>query len=205
MINAVIDENYELAEVFKDNFIDYSSVLEKGRFKLTDYLNAVTFLTYRSLGKSMADSWLRTFPDRAERIRTKYKDEGRKDEPDFSSYASMFNKNTLVVLLSQQTAVPLRILNQGLAQRALNKLAHVMEHTKSDKVRVDACKVILDTLKMPEDNVLNIDVNLKADNIIESMQNTIAQLTHNQQNAVAMGKMTTLELLESDIIEGEVL
>ena len=37
---------------FRDNLISYTSVLKDGRFKLTDYVSAVKFVTFQLLGDS---------------------------------------------------------------------------------------------------------------------------------------------------------
>lgn len=53
----------DLYETYRDNFLSYMSVLNDGRYKITDYLNAVKYCTQRLMGKSQIDSYIVTFPD----------------------------------------------------------------------------------------------------------------------------------------------
>ena len=41
-----------MAENIRDNFVSYTSVLKEGRFKLEEYLNAVSYVSYKIMGNT---------------------------------------------------------------------------------------------------------------------------------------------------------
>jgi hypothetical protein len=48
--NSKIDDT--VIEEYKENFISYMSVLTEGKYKITDYLNAIKYVTYKMLGRT---------------------------------------------------------------------------------------------------------------------------------------------------------
>jgi len=57
-----------LREAFRDNLISYTGVLQDGKYKVTDYINAVKYVSYKLLGASNSEAYQKTFPDRWQRL-----------------------------------------------------------------------------------------------------------------------------------------
>ena len=79
-----------LAEQIRNNFISFTSVMKDGKFKVTDYLNAVTYVSYKLMGYTNKDSYLRTFPKRHADLVAK-----GADEKTISSYVVAYNRGKL--------------------------------------------------------------------------------------------------------------
>lgn len=71
--NAVTDEvmnsvNAVLAgpatAAFKENLLSYSNVLLEGRFKMTSYVSAVRYVSFKLLGGTNKAAFAATFPDK---------------------------------------------------------------------------------------------------------------------------------------------
>ena len=99
--NAITDELVDrlntvttdqiLAEEMRNNFISYASVLREGKFKLEDYLNAVTYVSHRLNGDTQHDAYFKTFPTRYQNLMAL-----GKTPKEISNYVAMFNKGKLV-------------------------------------------------------------------------------------------------------------
>ena len=130
MLDRVIQSTEpELCNQLKENFIGYTSVLLDGKFKAEDYLYAIKYVTYKLLGYTNKDSYIKTFPDRY----TKLKAQGLKDD-EISGYIAGYNKNKLVNLILEQTLVPTWVLNQDIYQEAINTQARLMRDRKSTRL-----------------------------------------------------------------------
>jgi hypothetical protein len=196
--NALSDPIHQ--EAFKENLLSYTSVMNDGRFKIGDYINAVKYVSLKLMGHSNIRAYLKVFPDNHQR----FIDEGTSDK-DISAYVAAYNKNKLVNLIMAQTLTPHYVLNQHLYQEALNTQADLMVNAKSEKVRSDAANSLLVHLKPPENVKIELDIGSKAkDSIIDGLKQTLAQLSAMQKENIALGVSTTKEVAHSNlIIDGE--
>ena len=60
-LNAVLTDP-DMRDAFRDNMLSYNKVLSEGRFKLSDYMNAVMYVSYKVMGHSNVDSYAKVFP-----------------------------------------------------------------------------------------------------------------------------------------------
>lgn len=192
----------EFYEQYRNNLLSYTKVMEEGKFKLTSYVDAVRYVSYKLQGRTNVDAYSLTFPEKIQRFAT----EGV-SEKDISSYVSAYNNSKLVALITEQTLVPSWILNQDLYQQALNEQARLMLNAKSEKVRSDAANSILTHLKMPEKQSVELNINTRQDSTIAALRETTQQLVHQQQKMVQSGAMNAAQLGASrlEVIEGEVV
>ena len=196
MLDRVIQSTEpELCNQLKENFIGYTSVLLDGKFKAEDYLYAIKYVTYKLLGYTNKDSYIKTFPDRY----TKLKAQGLKDD-EISGYIAGYNKNKLVNLILEQTLVPTWVLNQDIYQEAINTQARLMRTAKSERVQAMAADSILNHLSKPE-SVPTINIGVNNDQLTY-LQNTLTQLAETQLKMIQNGK-TAKEVIEAPIIEVE--
>ena len=84
-INAT--EGDEFRDVYKENLIGFASVIESGRYKMLDYINAVKFVSYKLIGDSNTIAYAKTFPDRYQRL--VYKNTPMKT---IASFSTAYNK-----------------------------------------------------------------------------------------------------------------
>ena len=185
----------DLYETYRDNFLSYMSVLNDGRYRITDYLNAVKYCTQRLMGKSQIDSYIVTFPDRYNTMI-----QNGKSSKDISSIVTVYNKSKLVNAIMEQSLIPSYILNQDLYQKAINVQAELMNTASSEKVRSDAANSLLTHLKPPETRKVELDIGLKQGNEVEQLRNVIAELAGKQRKFIEAGVVTAKETAEQRLI-----
>jgi len=188
--------NHPYAEQFRDNLLGYSHVINNGRFKVTDYLNAVHYVSYKLMGDTNITAFTKTFPDRIKKWQT----EGV-EAKQIASYVSMYNGNKLVQNIYEQTITPTWVLNQDLYQKAINTQAELMLTARSEKVRSDAANSLMNHLKKPEklEAHLKIDVDHK-NSAIDELEQTTRALVEQQKAMLLAGMVQIKDVAESRII-----
>ena len=186
----------EIADQFRENFYDYHSILKDGRYKLTDYANAVKYVTYRLMDNGIVDSYSQAFPDKYHAMVQK----GR--SRDFiSSIASAYNKNKLVMGIFEQSLIPTHLVNAHIHQKAINVLAKIMvDDDASYRSKIDAASALLTNLKAPETAKLEIDIRSSDSSAIQELRNATAALAEKQKLMIENSVVSTQEVAESTII-----
>lgn len=193
-INATISDP-EMFETYRDNLISYTHVLRNGKFKISSYLDAVRYVSYKLMGHTNIQAYSKTFPEKIKRF-----DAQGVSAKDVASYVTAYNKSKLVNLILEQTLIPSYVLNQDLYQKALNVQADLMMNANSEKVRSDAANSILTQLKMPETQKVELDIGVKQDSIIEQLKQRTAELTATQRTLIQSGSTDAQSVAHSKII-----
>ena len=196
-INKIMDDP-EMHETYREHLLSYMSVLEDGRFKLTDYISAVKYCSLRLAGATQNDAFMRTFPDRYQRFV-----DNNTASKDIASYVTSYNKSKLVNIIMEQSRIPTWVLNQDLFQKAINVQAELMMTSSSDKVRSDAANSLMIHLKPPETFKVELDVGQKQVDAIAELNKTLMKLSSQQQGLIHAGVSDARTVAESRIIEGE--
>tara|TARA_B100000929_G_scaffold108179_1_gene85709 strand:+ start:11609 stop:12355 length:747 start_codon:yes stop_codon:yes gene_type:complete len=199
-VNQLLNDP-ELAENYRDNLLGYVSVLQDGKYKLTDYMNAVRYVSHKLLGDSNIQAYSKTFPDRIARFQA-----DGKDAKAISSFVAAYNKTKLVNAIFEQTLIPTHILNADLHQKAINVQAELMMTANSEKVRCEAANSLLSHLKPPETKQVQLNVNheVKEGSAIDELRKATEELAKQQREMIASKQMTAQQIAHSNIIEGEV-
>ena len=198
-INQVLSDP-ELFEFYRENLLSYGRVLQDGRYKLSDYVYAIKYVSHKLMGDSNKAAWAKVFPQRYQALVAR----GAEDK-EIAAHVTAYNKNKLVNAIMEQTLIPSWILNQDLYQKALNTQAELMISAKSEKVRCDAANSLLTHLKMPEVAKVQLDVNVKENSAIDALRQATMELVARQKAAVASGGMTATGVAEMKIIQAEVI
>ena len=185
----------DMFETYRENLLSYASVMADGRFKMESYVSAVKHVSHKLMGASNIAAYIKTFPD-------KYQDFINRgiETKDIASYVTAYNKSKLVNLIMEQTLIPSYVLNQDLYQKALNVQAELMLNAKSEKVRSDAANSLLNQLKMPEVNKVQLDVNVKEDGSIAALRESTLELVRQQKLMVQAGAMNAQEVAHSKLV-----
>ena len=195
-INSTLGQDTELLRVYRDNVLGYISVIKDGRFKIKDYLNAVKYVTFKLLGDTHINAYIKTFPERYQR----HLKLGSTREK-ICSYASMYNGNKLVLLILKQSLIPTYILNADTYQETVNILANIVKDTNiHPRDRVSAGNSLLTHLKSPEVKKIELDVTNKQDSIMNQLRDSTEQLVIAQRNMIMSGNKSAKEIIEQDII-----
>jgi hypothetical protein len=185
----------DMYESYRDNLMSYTSVMADGRFKMENYIYAVKYVSHKLMGASNISAYIKTFPD-------KYNDFVSRgvDSKDIASYVTAYNKSKLVNLIMEQTLIPSYVLNQDLYQKALNVQAELMISARSEKVRSDAANSLLNQLKMPETQKVELSVGVKEDGSIAALRATTLELAKQQRLMVEAGAMSAQQVAHTKLI-----
>lgn len=200
LINDVSSADSTMRESFRDNLVGFVKVMREGSFKLTDYVNAVRYVSYRLTGLGIGESWKRTFPDRLKRLL----DEGASSNH-ISGFSTAYNKNKLVNLIMEQSLVPMYVLNLDMYQEALNVQAELMRSANSEMVRTTAANSILVQLKKPEDKTLKVDMNINEGKQIDELREVTRKLAEAQLKSIEAGSSTIIDVARSQIVSREII
>lgn len=188
-----------VSQNIRENFISYSSILREGRFKIEDYTHAVAYVSYKIMGYTNKDAYIRTFPQRYQVLTQR----GASDK-DISSYVAAYNKNKLVNLILEQTLIPMWVVNQDIYQKAINTQADLMQNARSEKVRSDAANSLLTHLKKPESKKVELDIGMVDKTGLSELNEQLRKMTVIQQDLIHNG-MTTKQIAHQNIVEAEVI
>lgn len=186
----------EIAQNIRENFIGYSAILKDGKFKTEEYLNAVAYVSFKLMGHSNHDAYVRTFPQRYANLMAK-----GTSSKDIAGYVAAYHRGKLVNLIMEQSLVPTWVLNQDLFQKALNVQAELMLNANSEKVRTDAANSLLTHLKKPEvKGGVNININGEESAGMKEMREMMAQLAQQQRDLIQSGEMKTIDVAGSRLV-----
>ena len=184
-LNAITSDQI-LAEEVRNNFISYVSVLREGKFKLEDYLNAVTYVSHRLNGDTQHDAYFKTFPSRYQNLMAL-----GKTPKEISNYVAMFNKGKLVQKIQEQTLTPAWVMNQDMFQAALNTNYQIMmDDDVSPKVRVEAANSLLTHLQKPKEVTPAVNIDLRESSGLSELKKALGQLATQQQQLIEQGGST---------------
>lgn len=193
-INSVVADP-DVAQQVRDNFITYASVLRDGKYKMQDYLNAVTYTSFKMMDMSNHDAWCNTFPQRYQALVA-----AGKSKKDISSHVSMYSKGKLVAAVAEASFIPTWILNRDIQQKAINCLADKMMNAASEKVQVEAASALLTHLAKPKESGPLVNINMAESSGMNEMKDMLENLARQQQVLIQNGA-TTKEIAGQRIFE----
>lgn len=194
-INKIIDEP-DTREFFRQNLMNYNTVLQEGKYTVTAYVSAVMYVSYKMMGYSNKDAFARTFPEKMDRYRKERKSQGEID-----NFVSGYNRTKMVVALTTKARVPAYILNMDIHQEAINKLADVMRHGKNEMAVVKAASDLMNYLTPPEDTAIKVDVGIEH-SFLSNVKDAVKDLVAQQRAAIASGSTTAVDMANAKIIQG---
>lgn len=186
-------------ELYRDNLLSYTQVMRDGKFKLVDYVNAVKYCSHKIMGATNIDAFVKTFPNRYQRFLA-----SGTSQKDIASYITSYNKSKLVNLILEQSLIPSWVLNQDLYQKAINVQAELMINANSEKVRSDAANSLLNHLKPPEVQKVELDIGMKEHSSLNALRQSTMDLVEQQKKMVASGMLTVKDVAEHRLV-GQVI
>jgi hypothetical protein len=193
-VNGILADP-ETMQYFRENVLSYTGVMKEGRFKTSQYINAIRYVSFKLFGASNKDAYAKTFPEKM----VYYKKQGTSSK-DIASYSTAYNKTKLVNLIFAQTMIPVHILNASTFQAALNVQAGLMMTAYSEKVRCDAADSVLKHLKPPEIKAqVELDIGTRQDKTLDILRDTTSALV-NQQKAMMRQGTSVKDIAEGALI-----
>lgn len=189
----------DMYETYRENLISYAGVMADGKFKISNYIDAIKYVSFKLAGKTNIGAFSMTFPDKMQDWAVR-----GVDPKDQASYMTAYNKSKLVMLIMEQSLVPTWVLNQDNYQKAINVQVELMLGANSEKVRSDAANSLLTHLKQPETQKVELNIGVKQDSVIDSLRQATEALVAQQKQSMQAGSMNAQEVAHSNIIiEGE--
>ena len=136
-LNKIVTDT-EFAQTMRNNLVSYTSVLREGKFRLPDYFTAVAYVSYKLMGYSDRECYMKALPDRYQALVAK-----GCDSKTIAAYVVAYNKGKLVNLILEQALIPAHVLNADMFQKALNIQLELAMNAQSEKVRTDAANSLL--------------------------------------------------------------
>jgi hypothetical protein len=184
---------------FLENLQGYTHVLQDPHIKLDSYIFAVKYVSYKMMGLTNQDAWIKTFPDRYQRL----VDIG-KTGVHLRATVSGYNKNKIVVQVYEQAMIPVYVANADVFQRAVITQSDLMtDLSVSDKVRSDAANSLMTHLKPPETKKLELAVDIKEDDSLRELRTAITGLAIAQQDSIRSGGSDAERIAKARLINGE--
>jgi hypothetical protein len=186
------------AENIKSNILTYQGAIKESRFSARDYINAVSYVSFKLMNYTNEEAYERTFPDRYAKLVAK----GTKRN-EIAAYVSMFHKTKLVNLIMQQCLMPTWVVNQDAFQQAINKQVDLMNNAKSELVQQQAANSLLLHLKKPEGKEFQVAVVTGESKALRNMEDMLATLAGKQLELIQSGKMKTIDVAASRLVQQE--
>jgi hypothetical protein len=202
MINDINSSEDFHKDQFIENMISYSSVLTSGRYKVEDYLKAVEFLSYKACGHTQLMAYEKTF---REEIMIKMKTTSRSH--DYTSAASNYAKGKLVTSIMAQAQIPLNLFFAQEKFKLVGVLLDLAYTSKNERIRMESADKALSQLQDPTDNKIEIDVNIKGDSAVRSLEEKMNQMAILAKENIEKGVSSLKQLADSkteEIIDAEV-
>jgi len=196
-VNAVLGDP-EVYETYRENLLGYAHVLREGRFKMTNYVDAVKYVSYKLLGKVSREAFTLVFPEKIK----KWTMDGVEGK-DQASYITAYNASKLVNLIFEQSLIPVHVLNRDNYQRAINVQIGLMLTAKSEMVRTTAANSVMTHLKPPEKTQIDINVTTESDSVIDNLLRSTGELVEAQKAMLASGAMNAQQIAQQRIIPRE--
>lgn len=203
-VNNLMFQDPDQGEYYKDNIITYANVLQEGKYKVQDYLAACMYVSFRNMGYTKQESWQKTFPSRYKAAVAK----GRSVKA-ISASVSAYDKGSLVQKVYARSLVRVNILYRDVQYRMIENLTNMaLDEDINPRERVAASTSLLNHLKDPEENKIELDVSIKEDSIIDGLKGALKSLAKEKATQIEQGTLSSRESAQTGIVydvDGEVV
>ncbi len=194
IVNNVIGEP-EYIETFRDNLVGFQSILSQGKYKLTNYVEAVKYVSHKLLGSKNNEAYKKAFPEKVAAMRAR-----GLTEVDISRFVHQFNNSKLVSSIFAQSMIPTHILNADVFQEAINIQLELARSASSEKVRSDAANSLMVQLRPPETKKIELDIGMKEDSSINALRETTMELVRETRLALEARALTAQQVAHRVLI-----
>ena len=171
------------ADLVRENWLTHANVLREGTYSLDQYTTAIKYVSLKQMGHTNQQAYSIALADRYQELVAKGYDDQR-----ISSHVSAYHKGALVQKLLAQSTVPLYMLYQDEAHKAIKTLVQVMtEPNASFKTRAEAADKLLAHIKRPEAAKIELEVSQKASDGMNELTTMMRDLAQKQLKAIEEG------------------
>lgn len=208
IINDANNNPFFSGDEFMNNILTYKDIMEKQKASLKDYLAAIRFCAYLE-----SEDYNLTEAYKKSHCHTEFVRE-RLDSPtnsaeykQLTNAASRYRKRPLIVQILTQSQLGLHLMFQGEQYRAINVLSDIMVNGRSEMARVAAAKELLANTKAPETHKIELDIGIRNESAMESLNAQLAQFAMQSMEQLRSGQVDLKTLgsmkVEEEIIDAE--
>ena len=170
------------ADLVRENWLTHSNILREGTYSMEQYTTAIKYVSLKQMGHTNQQAYSIALSDRYQDMVAKGYDEQR-----ISSHVAAYHKGALVQRLLAQSTIPLYMLYQDEAHKAIATLVDVMTSERSSqKTRAEAAGTLLTHIKRPEAAKIELNVTQKQDGMQE-LTVMMRELASRQMAAIEAG------------------
>ena len=211
VINEVSKEPEFQGESLLTVMLTHQGAMEKHRASVQDYIYALRFCAYLITEEdNLVNAYRRAFADRE----FVYSKAGCKtDSPEYAaltSAASRYRRNNkLVADLLVYSQAPLEIMFLGWRYKAVGVLADTMMNAKLDRDKINAAKELLVATKGPETKRIELDIGVKENSAIASLNEQLSVMAGKQvmlleSGARELSDFGSLKPKQEDVVDAEI-
>jgi hypothetical protein len=150
---------------------------------MDQYLAAIKYVSLKQMGHTNQEAYSIALSDRYQELVAKGYGEQR-----ISSHVAAYHKGQLIQKLLAQSTIPLYMLYQDEAHKAISVLVDVMTSEKSSqKTRAEAAGTLLTHVKRPEAAKIELDITHKQGDGMSELTVMMRDLAARQLAAIAGG------------------
>lgn len=179
MLNSLENDG---ADLVRENWLTHANILREGTYSLEQYTTAIKYVSLKQMGHTNQQAYSIAQGDRYRDMVARGYDEQR-----ISSHVAAYHKGALVQKLLAQSTIPLYMLYQDEAHKAIKTLVEVMTNEDtSPRTRAEAADKLLAHIKRPEAAKIELEVTQKQDGMQE-LQVMMRELASKQLAAIEAG------------------
>ena len=208
-INAAkADEGFNVDDFIK-TLVDYQSIMYDSKASLMEYMRAIKFCAYLETEDSLVGAYRKARYDDEFVMRCGEAKSGTPEYNAMSSAASRYRKSKLVVQILAQSDMPLYLMFQGFRYKAVAVLAKEMNDAPYARDRIAAAKALLESVKAPENVKVELDIGVKENSAIQSLNEQLAEFASKSMEQLQNGKtdlktLGNMKAKSEEIIDAEV-
>lgn len=195
LINSSLEEAEFQGQSLLESISTYESVMVKNRVGMLDFINAIRFCAYLlTMDDNYTEAYKKTFIKRKFVFDRLDVDTESSQYKELTSAASRYRNSKLVVDILTIADVPLYILFQGARWKAVSVLAKEMVEAPYSKDRISAADKLLTHVKPPENIQIEMDISVKENSAVQSLNDQLAALAVRQKSTLESGVSDLKEL-----------
>lgn len=198
LLNTLNTLETDGADLVRENWLTHATVLREGQHTVEQYTTAIKYVSLKQMGMTNQQAYSVALSDRYQRLVADGADDKR-----ISSHVAAYHKGALVQRILAQSTIPLYMLYQDEAHKAIATMVQLMtDPNVSNKTRSDTANNLLNHIKKPESALVELSVTHKPDQGMGELQNMMRELATKQLNALKNGG-NVRDVANLPVIEGE--
>ena len=211
VLNEVKDEAEFQGEPLLNTAVVYEKLMINNKASVREFIDAIRFCAYLvSMDDNYTEAYKKTFYYRdfvKERISA---DTKSIKYAELTSAASRYRRNNkLVADLLVYSQAPLEIMFLGWRYKAVGVLADTMMNAKLDRDKINAAKELLVATKGPETKRIELDIGVKENSAIASLNEQLSVMAGKQvmlleSGARELSDFGSLKPKQEDVVDAEI-